>query len=234
MNGEATRTLDLGGLLRGEHGASLPWIRAEAPGAAAKALGIIALCGGGYGASIGAWRGAEQALFCAIKLPLLLVLTALVCAALNALWARRLGLDLSLAESVRAVLLEFAFAALLLAAVAPVLALFDVTLPGPSEPRAWASHDLLGFAHVVAIAVAGSFALARQRAWLRERCPHAPRARGLAVLWLAGHLVVCAQLSWSLRPWFGSPGLEVEFLRDRPLEGSFYESLIQMTLKRAH
>ena len=51
-------------------------------------------------------------------------------------------------------------------------------------------------------------------------------------VWLAINLVVGAQISWNLRPWFGSPGLEVEFLRAHPFEGTFYESVFQMLRER--
>ncbi len=33
------------------------------------------------------------------------------------------------------------------------------------------------------------------------------------------------QLAWNLRPFIGSPGLPVQFLRDEPLKGSFYEAV---------
>lgn len=236
-------------LLRGVEGASREEIRGpRTPGgervrggesgwevgrSLGRSLAAIVLCGGFYGASIGAWRAAEQAFYCALKLPLLLLSTALVCTVLNALWARRLGLDLSPGECLRAVLLAFAYASVVLAALAPVLLFFDRTLPGPWSPAAWSSHNLLGFAHVGAVAAAGTLALSRQRRWLAELCPRTPTAGGLAALWLAVHLIVGAQISWNLRPWFGSPGLEVEFLREDPFDGTFYESLIRMARPRS-
>jgi len=224
----------LDALLRGVPAAAEPWIRRRPGLAIVEPLALIAVCGGIYGASIGAWRAVEQALACAVKLPLLLCATALICAVLNALWARRLGLDLSLGECLSAVLLSFALAAVVLAAFAPVLLFFDSVLPGPWSGDAWLAHNLLGLAHVAAIAAAGTIALTRQQAWLAERCPSAPSAPGIAVLWLAIHLVVGAQLSWNLRPWFGSPGLPVEFLREDPFDGTFYESLFHMTRRLAH
>ena len=45
--------------------------------------------------------------------------------------------------------------------------------------------------------------------------------------WLAGNLFVGAQVSWNLRPFFVSPGLDVEFLRKHPFDGSFYEAVWQ-------
>jgi uncharacterized membrane protein len=170
--------------------------------------------------------------FVAVKLPVLLFATALADALLNGLWARRLGFDLSLGQSLRAVLLSFALASIVLGSLAPVVLLFDLALPGPESRDARLSHDVLGLAHVAAIACAGIMAVMRQHQWLRELHPSARGAGRLVVVWLAVNLVVGAQISWNLRPWFGSPGLEVEFLRAHPFEGTFYESVFRMLLAR--
>jgi hypothetical protein len=43
--------------------------------------------------------------------------------------------------------------------------------------------------------------------------------------WLAGNLFLGSQLSWILRPFIGSPNLPVQFVRDHPLNGNFYEAV---------
>ena len=43
--------------------------------------------------------------------------------------------------------------------------------------------------------------------------------------WLAGNLLLGAQLAWVLRPFIGSPHIPVQFLRDDPLRGNFYEAV---------
>jgi hypothetical protein len=43
--------------------------------------------------------------------------------------------------------------------------------------------------------------------------------------WLAGNLFLGAQLAWNLRPFIGSPTLAVQFFRDDPLRGNFYEAV---------
>ncbi|HTF88087.1 MAG TPA: hypothetical protein VK843_06725 [Planctomycetota bacterium] len=216
-------------LCQGTPGCAESWIRRRGALAIAEPVGLILVCGACYGASIGAWRAGELALYCALKLPLLFLATAAVNALLNGLWARRLGLELSLAESFRAVLLSFALAALVLAAFAPVILFFDRTLPCPTSRDAWSSHDLLGRVHVCAIALAGSVAVLRQRQWLAEHCPKAVHTQRVTWLWLAINLIVGAQISWNLRPWFGTPRMKVEFLREDPFDGTFYESVFQMT-----
>ena len=193
---------------------------------------LIAVAGAVYGAAIGDWRAHEMALYCAIKLPLLFYCTALVNGLINGLIARRLGFELSLPESLRAVMLSFAMAALVLAAFSPVIVFFDRTLPGPTSPAARTSHDTLGLTHVVAIAFAGIVAVLRQQQWMRERFPGALNTKRVVWLWLAINLIVGAQLSWNLRPWFGTPRLNPEFLREKPFDGTFYESVLQMARPR--
>ncbi len=195
---------------------------------------LIALAGGFYGASIGAWRAGEMALYCALKLPLLLYGTALVNGLINGLLAKRLGLGLSLGESLRSVMLSFAMAAVVLAAFAPVILFFDRTLPCPTSHEAWTGHNTLGIAHVAAISFAGIVAVLRQHQWMRERFPSAAHTAFVVWVWLAINLVVGAQLSWNLRPWFGSPGMKIEFLREKPFDGTFYESVFQMTKYRSY
>lgn len=224
------RTRDL---FRGAPHAAESWIAARTGAGIIEPLLLIAVGGGLYGAAIGAWRAPLLAAYVAIKLPLLLVATAATDALLNGLWARRLGLDLTLGQSLRAVLLSFALASVVLGAFAPIVLFFDLTLPAPAARDAWTGHDVLGLAHVAAIACAGSVAVLRQHRWIRELHPGAPAAGRVVVLWLAINLFVGAQLSWNLRPWFGSPGMRVEFLREHPFDGTFYESVFRMTRHHA-
>ena len=43
--------------------------------------------------------------------------------------------------------------------------------------------------------------------------------------WLGGNLLLGSQISWILRPFIGSPGLPVQFLRADPLRGNFFEAV---------
>ena len=51
------------------------------------------------------------------------------------------------------------------------------------------------------------------------------QARHPLLAWLAGNGILGAQFSWVLRPFFGSPNLNVAFLRPYPMKGNFYESV---------
>lgn len=53
-------------------------------------------------------------------------------------------------------------------------------------------------------------------------------ATGILCIWLATNLFLGCQVSWNLRPFFGSPSIEVQFLRPQPWRGNFYESTWSM------
>jgi hypothetical protein len=79
-------------------------------------------------------------------------------------------------------------------------------------------------AHTTVIALGGVAANLRLLGWLERVCGRWA-ARRVLVAWLAGNLLVGAQLSYALRPFFGNPELPVQFLRPNPLEGNFYEAV---------
>ena len=60
---------------------------------------------------------------------------------------------------------------------------------------------------------------------LRDLSGTASAARKVLFAWLAGNLFLGSQLSWILRPFVGSPNLEVQFLRPDPFRGSFFEAV---------
>ena len=60
-----------------------------------------------YGAAMGCWRDPMQALYTAIKFPLIILLTAAGNAMLNAMLAPLLGLNISFRQSFLAILMSF-------------------------------------------------------------------------------------------------------------------------------
>jgi hypothetical protein len=75
------------------------------------------------------------------------------------------------------------------------------------------------------IAIAGLIGLLRLGRLLRAHCSSPAIARSTVAAWVAGNAFLGAQFSWILRPFFGNPRLEVAFLRDNPMQGSFYETV---------
>src|SRR5436190_860514 len=83
-------------------------------------LVVVALGAGLYGATMGSWRDPIQALYTGIKLPLVIVLTTLGNGLLNGMLAPLLGLNVGFRQSLVLVLISFAIASLVLAALSPV------------------------------------------------------------------------------------------------------------------
>lgn len=218
-------------LVRGTPGSSSPWIDARGARGWVEPAALIALGGAAYGAAMGAWYDARLAVYVAIKLPVLLVLTALVNALLNGLWARRFGLDLTFGQSLRSVLLAFGLAAIVLASLAPIALFLDRAVPRPWQPDGRLGHNVLGLVHVAFVAFAGILVVRRQLAWLTDKTGAVASSGRVVLAWLVVNLIVGAQISWNLRPWFGTPGMSVEFLRPAPFDGTFYESLWKMIVQ---
>ncbi len=219
------------GLLGAPAQAATEWLSDGSSRKTVTLVAVIVTCGAAYGAAMGSWRDPRLALYVAVKLPLLLLATAVVDALANGIWARWFGLDLPLERSLRAVLMAFALASIVLASFAPVVLLFSLTLANGDDDAARTAHDALGLVHVAAIAAAGAVAVRRQAAWVAHVHQGAPRVHAVVAVWLAVNLLVGAQISWNLRPWFGTPGMSVAFLRDRPFDGTFYGSVLRMILQ---
>jgi len=218
-------------LVRGTGDAHEGWVLDRGARGYVEPILMIALGGGAYGAAIGAWNDPRLALYVAIKLPLLLVLTALVNALLNALWASRFGLDLTPGQSLRSVLLAFGLASIVLGSLAPIVLFVALAVPGPEVADGRLGHNVLGLTHVGFIAWTGVLVVKRQLAWLGSRAASGSAGGRVVAAWLLVNLIVGAQISWNLRPWFGTPGMAVEFLRPQPFDGNFYESLYKMVVQ---
>ena len=78
---------------------------------------------------------------------------------------------------------------------------------------------------VVMIAFAGVAANVRLVELLRRLSPGPAVAHKVLAAWLAGNLFLGSQLCWILRPFVGSPGLPVQFLRPDAFRGNFFETV---------
>jgi len=179
-----------------------------------------------FGAAMGSWRDPLQALYTAIKLPLVLLLTTLGTAMLNAMFAPLLGVNIGFRQSLLAVWMSFTIAATILGGFSPVLAFLVWNLPAlETQPSA---HGVLLLSETAMIACAGLAANLRLVQLLRRFSGSERAARRVLVAWLAANLLLGAQLSWNLRPFVGSPGLPVEFLRPDPFHSNFFEALFRV------
>ncbi len=217
------------GLLRGNATAGRMAIESSD---ARRWLLYLAVIGGGaglFGAAVGSWRDPMQALYTALKLPLILLMTSLGNGLLNAMLAPLLGINLTLRQSLLAVLMSFTIAAAILGAFSPLLYFLIWNTPplmtGASTNTS--AHSLVLLCETAIVAFAGIAANVRLLQLLRELSGSANAAQKVLFAWLAGNLLLGSQLAWIMRPFVGSPGLPVQFLRDHPFEGSFYEAIFR-------
>lgn len=218
-------------LLRGDSDVLAPLILN--PGAAfwLTLLGMVVLGAGAYGVAVGSWRGGWQPLFTGVKLPGILLLTAAGNAGLNAALAPLLGLNLHFRQSLAAVLASFSISAVILGAAGPVVAFQLFNLPGIDAD--WAargqSFDTVQATQVLVIAFAGIAGTVRLLQLLETLAGSEAVAKRVLVGWLAGNFLLGTQVTWILRPYFGSHALPVEFLREHPLQGNFFETIWHST-----
>jgi hypothetical protein len=213
-------------LLRGEPATVRVWVERSSNARLAFCLGVIVVGAGIYGAAIGLWRSGEQALFTAIKFPLILLLTTAGNALLNGVLAPLLGLNLTLRQASIAILLSFTLAATILAAFAPLVFFLVWNVPPLTSPEVRDAYAVIQLSQVGLIAFAGIVANVRLLQLLRELAGSRAVATRILVAWLAGNLLLGTQLTWIARPFFGSPNLPVQFFRQDALKGNFFESVL--------
>ncbi len=219
-------------VLRGEPDALRDWIEHWDTRRLALCLGAIFVGAGLYGAAMGWWRSPLQAGFVALKFPLIILLTTVGNALLNAMLAPLLGLNLSFRQSFLAILLSFTIASAILGSFSPLVAFLVWNAPplSPDVRMSAETYGVIQLTHVAVIALAGMVANLRLIQLLRLLSGNASVARRVLFAWLAGNLLLGSQLSWILRPFIGSPGLPVEFLRPDAFKNNFYETVFRSIL----
>ena len=216
-------------LLRGDPDSLRAWLEHWDSRRLALCLSIILGGAGLYGAAMGYWRAPRQAVFVAIKFPLIIMLTTIGNALLNAMLAPLLGLNLSLRQSFVAVLMSFTIASAILGSFSPLAAFVVWNVPPLSSDVkiSTGAYTMIQLMHVAVIAFAGVVANLRLVQLLRQLSRSAAIARRVLFAWLAGNLFLGSQLSWICRPFIGSPGLKVQFLRPDAFHGNFYETVFR-------
>jgi hypothetical protein len=222
---------ELGTLLRGEPDALGRWATQFQSRRFAFHLALLVAGAGCYGAAMGWWRNPWQALYVAIKLPLIMLLVTLGNALLNAMLAPLLGLNISFRQSLLAVLMSFAIVSAILGAFSPLLA-FTVWNAPPMTPDVKSSltYGFIKLSHVLVIAFAGIAGNVRLFQLLKQLGGTRAVAWRVMFAWLAVNLLLGSQLTWIARPFIGAPQLPVVFLRDTAFHGNFYEDVFRTLL----
>lgn len=187
-------------------------------------LGMI-LCAAVYGAVLGFWHGPRLAAYAAVKLPLVLLLTAALTVGFGWIAATVLGLPLRFGQVTVLTFLALAAASVLLVSLAPIAWLFTFCAPPPSD-GARTAHNLLYLLHTLFVGgcgVAGTAVL-----WKAMRGLPAPlrTIRTVFAVWIAAFALVGGEVAWALRPFIGSVYMPVVFLRPDALDGNVYEFIV--------
>jgi len=156
-----------------------------------------------YGFSIGSVHSWTYACRNLIKFPLLILVTAAVCALAYNVLARFLTPELSFRDVQRLVMALFQDAAVMLASLSPISFFLARTIVQP-VPDDLGEYPFFQGVNVFFIAACGSIAVIRQaRALIGAH--HLLRRTGLALVtgWLALSLFTGAQCAWYMRPFFG-------------------------------
>ena len=201
------------------------WLDAPTPQRVAwvalTAVGGLAI----YGFSVGYWRDPLMGAYVAVKLPLLVFLTLACNGLLNGLLGLLLGTGLGFRQSLLALLTAFALAAVILGSLAPITFFLAWNAPPPTAPGAQNAHAAYLVTHTFLIGFAGITANLHLHRLLAVKAPTPAAATATLLAWLGGNGFLGAQFSWVLRPFFGMPHLKVEFLREDPLRGNFYQTV---------
>lgn len=216
---------NLKALLRGDVARIADWLARPTLPRLAGCAAIVLIGSGVYGFTLGIWRAPLQSFYTAIKFPLLIFLTCGGNALVNGMLAQILGSGLSFKQTSLAILMSFAIAATILAGFSPITLFIWFNAPPLGSTTEVLGHSVILLTHVGVIALAGVVANRRLFTLLHKVSGNYATARAVLWSWLAGNLLLGAQLAWNLRPFIGAPTLAVQFLRDDPLRGNFYEAV---------
>ncbi len=184
---------------------------------------VVMIFGAGvYGAVIGAWTGGAQIAWAALKLPLVLIVTAAATMPFNWMSALLLGLEAKFAQVAALSFLVLAAAAVVLASLSPVAWLFTVSAPLPSFD-ARLTHNVLYLLHTLLVGSAGLAGMAMLWRTLERLAGDRWRARRVFGIWVLAFALVGGEVAWALRPFVGSVFYPEAFLRPDALDGNVYE-----------
>lgn len=201
-------------------------IRAVLAGNAASGPACLACIAGGaglHGLALGASSGsAWLSIDSAIKVPLLLLAASVVTVPNFYVLHAVLGLAGDFRLACRGLLAAQATLALALGGFAPI-----VVMVWLSTSDGYLVTVLDGLLFAVAVGAA-QVVLRRHYAPLLERNP---RHRVTLTTWALLYVFFAVHLAWVLRPFLGTPGLAIEFLRKEAFEQNAYVVLVQHVVR---
>ncbi len=180
-------------------------------------IGITIVGSALYGLAFGIWRSPLQAVYSAIKMPLLFLSTIAASGLANAMLSQVLGAGMSFRHVLLSITIGMAMTAALLGALSPVALFFALQSPASSAAYPWV---LVG--HTVTIGLCGTVGMVRLYGLLSSLT--AVPGRLLATWFLVSGFTGC-QLSWILSPFLAMLDHPEPFFNPAAFSGNFYEYL---------
>ncbi len=173
-----------------------------------------------YGAVLGSTHSIWQALSSAIKLPLLFLVTLVICVPALYIFSVLFGSSQRLSQLVTLVLSAITVTAVLLLSLAPVTFFFMLTTSG------YQFFKLLNVFFFAIAGFAGMFFLSRGIHSITTAGKESgTKIRGMVLyLWILLYAFVGSQMAWTLRPFVGYPAARFELIRE--LGGNFYTNIL--------
>lgn len=179
------------------------------------------IVGGGalYGAIMGSYRGLaddgwKQILLSATKVPVLFLVTFLLCLPSYFVLNVLAGLRDDFPRVLRALLSFQSLAAVVLAAFGPIIWLMNVSTPNYGFIVVW---------NGIMFAVASLLGQWRMRQLYRRLIADNPRHRVLWRAWMVLYWFVAIQMAWVLRPFVGDPTKPFQLLRPEAWGNAYVE-----------
>jgi hypothetical protein len=174
-----------------------------------------------YGAVLGSTHSLWQALSSAAKLPILFLVTSLICIPALYIFSVLFGSNQRLNQSVALILSAITIIAVLLLSFAPITLFFMLTTSGYYQ-----FFKLLNVFFFTIAGIVGMFSFSQGMRLLSvEDKKEGTKRRGLVLyLWIVLYAFVGSQMAWTLRPFVGYPGAKFELVRE--LGGNFYANIL--------
>jgi hypothetical protein len=171
-----------------------------------------------YGAVMGSTHSLWQALSSAAKLPLLFLMTLLVCAPTLYFFNLIFGSDQSLSQNVALMLTAITVTSVVLLSFAPIVLFFLLTS---------SQYQFFKLLNVGAFGVAGIvgvvFLAQGMRAVSASGQGPAGAREAVVQFWILVYAFVGSQMAWTLRPFVGAPSMQFELFRQPG--GNFYANI---------
>lgn len=192
--------------------------RAHVAHLSARGLVVVALvCGALYGGVMGSWDLSDsqrllQVVYGAIKVPLMVAVSTLLCLPGFIVLSTILGLRHQLGRSLGAILASQASFTIALVSLGPVTRFLYSS--GLDHRGAILMNGVM---FALATFIAQLVLRRRMRVLVRE----APRQAIMLWVWGVLYVFVGIQMGWMMRPFIGTPGRPITFFREEPFSNAY-------------